>query len=70
MINDGMIKINLIFHGTCEKTSAYLLLLEQFQLYYINLQKNMRNHISMCHLINYLYLQVSFLGLEFRKVQI
>ena len=32
MINNGMINnINLIFHGTCEKSSAYLLLLRLVQ---------------------------------------
>ena len=67
MISDGMIMINLIFHGTCGKTSAYLLMLEQFQLYYITLQKNMRNHISMCQLINYRLFTGQFIGLVIEK---
>jgi hypothetical protein len=31
MINDGMIKVDLIYHGKCEKSNAYELSLKQVQ---------------------------------------
>jgi len=67
MINDGMIKINLIYHGTCEKTSVYLLSLEQVQQHYFTFQKKMRSHISMCQFISYHLITAQFIGLVIQK---